>query len=757
MKTIFNVALTSNKDRAGIIGKTGEPFDLLDCRRGQRVHSTRLLERDLATEKRSVDAVCMFTTKCDNSLPTKAARKGPKYTSNLDVEVSHLNSLNSCNVGSGETLGKSKQLYDSKHLLTCEKRMQTLWKNSSKPGFIAYGLWKLCGNIELWIAAYKKLAPNPGSMTEGGAKGNIDGTSLKTLQTLRDSIINEKFKFGTTRRTYIPKPKGGVRQLGIPEFQDRLVQEVIRTILESVFEPSFTESSHGFRPNRSQHTSLRQIRRDFKGVKWYIEGDVNKCFDEINHEKLLLSIRKRVKDHKFISLISKGLQSRVILPSGKTETLNKGTPQGSIISPLLSNIALHELDLFLERLMKIINRGKSRKINPKYQRQRTIRRTLIRRGDVRGAKKALKAARKIRYGDPTDITFRKLVYTRYADDFLIGIIGPRSLAIKCRSLICLFLKKKLWLTLNVDKTVITRAHAHKIPFLGYLVSHSPIKGWSSHRKSRGGIRKIRVHRGGDIHLYVDTNKIIKRFSEKGFCDKAGNSKPNFNYLHDPQSFTVSRISSLLVGLSSYYKLADNRRHSVSRLVSILRGSLARLFAAKFKLGTQRQVYKIAGKNLAKPILKSAINVARGNKKKVSPIGGTDEQLKIWANQHGGKLQGKFPFIPFTKYREISQPDKRPLSASTMKWEKHYPDPLRKLLWRSKRGRTSLQGTCAKCGEINAIEMHHVRKLSDLTNKNDIEVMMIAARRKQIPLCKSCHLSIHGSRQRGLKKNSTIAL
>ena len=175
------------------------------------------------------------------------------------------------------------------------------------------------------------------------------------------------------------------------------------------------------------------------------------------------------------------------------------------------------------------------------------------------------------------------------------------------------------------------------------------------------------------------------------------------------------------------------------MAHILRQSAAKLFAAKYKLTTQRQVYLIAGKQLGKPLLSSK----RRSKKSV--IGQTDEQLRKWAIQAGGKLDHKLPQIPFLTYSKIPHPD---VSALSRGWNpprslssENFPDPLRKLEWRGTRGRTSLKGTCAKCGETENVEMH--RALKHLKGRDPIEILMIAARRKQIPLCRECHKLAHG--------------
>ncbi|MEO1301452.1 MAG: reverse transcriptase domain-containing protein, partial [Bacteroidota bacterium] len=206
------------------------------------------------------------------------------------------------------------------------------------------GLLRIMEHPQIWIAAYMKLRPNRGSMTTGGDEGTIDGTSKKCLLMLRDSVLDNTYAPGRIRRKNIPKPQGG--PLGIPTFRGRVVQEVVRTILEAIYEPIFENTSHGFRPGRSQHTALKEFRKHFRGVSWFIEGDITKCFDRIDHNILISLLRRRISDEKFLSLVKKILSSKILEENGREADTTMGTPR--ICSPLLSNIYLHELDVFMK-------------------------------------------------------------------------------------------------------------------------------------------------------------------------------------------------------------------------------------------------------------------------------------------------------------------------------------------------------------------------------------------------------------------------
>nr|AZP40185.1 hypothetical protein [Ulva compressa] len=496
----------------------------------------------------------------------------------------------------------------------------------------ADGLLRIMKNPDIWIAAYKKLAPNKGSMTPGGNKGTIDATSRKTLLMLRDSVLRNTYIPGKTRRVHIPKPQGGARPLGIPTFRDRIVQEVVRTVLETIYEPTFESTSHGFRPNRSQHTALKDFRKNFPGAKWFIEGDITKCFDRVDHKILIKLLRRKISDEKFISLVKKIISTRIAEGTSDEVTSIVGTPQGGICSPLLSNIYLDELDKFMKSAKENYDIGKSRRKNPEY--------------DRRWRKGGIKEARKVFYAVGIDPNYRRLSYVRYADDFLVGIIGNKIDAMTIRKEIQRFLKEVLNLDLNLEKTKISHHKEDTVRFLGYVLGKSGRNAYNYIRKYQGVKRKVRVIRGGSPFLKVDMEKVIKRLHQKGFCKADGYPTPNFYYLPEPQTTIIQKLSLVLRGLERYYHLADNKRQQISRINYIIRYSAAKLFAAKYRTHSIAKVFAKAGKDLGQPL------------KADRPIGATDELLAKMEESVSGTRSKRRKIttgLPFTRYANIPRP------------------------------------------------------------------------------------------------------
>jgi group II intron reverse transcriptase/maturase len=328
-------------------------------------------------------------------------------------------------------------------------------------------------NRHLYLLAYGRIYRNAGATTPGPDAETVDGMSLQRIEKIMSLLKAERYAWKPVRRVYIEKKRSTKkRPLGIPGWSDKLVQEVIRLILEAFYEPQFSTRSHGFRPNRGCGTALEEILYKWDGTKWFIEGDIKGCFDNIDHSILMDILAEKIQDNRFLRLIAEALKAGYLEDWRWNPSLS-GTPQGGIISPILANIYLDRLDRFVENtLLPAYNLGKIRRINKAYDH---IVGRIKRRGKTRSGYKPGELAqlhqlkRTIPSLDPYDPEFRRLRYVRYADDYLLGFAGPHSEAEKIKELLRDFLRDSLKLEMSEEKTKITHARSDAARFLGYDV------------------------------------------------------------------------------------------------------------------------------------------------------------------------------------------------------------------------------------------------------------------------------------------------
>ena len=339
-----------------------------------------------------------------------------------------------------------------------ENVLNSLREHSAQNNYSYDRLYRILYNQDFLLMAYQNIYANKGNMTAGVDGQTIDAMSLDRINRIISNLKDEKYSPNPTRRTYIPKKNGKMRPLGIPSIDDKLVQEAMRMILEAIYDNSFEDTSHGFRPGKSCHTALRQIQNRFTRCKWFVEGDIKGFFDNIDHNVMIEILRKRIKDEKFLRLIRKFLNAGYMEDSAFHNTYS-GAVQGGIISPILANIYLDQFDKYMKKYKEDFDKGKKRAILKSYTKMGDKRHRMVEK--IKKEQNSEKKASLIRElekhdaiyhsmprSDAMDKSFRRIQYTRYADDFLIGVIGSKHDAELIKADIAMFLKNVLKLELS---------------------------------------------------------------------------------------------------------------------------------------------------------------------------------------------------------------------------------------------------------------------------------------------------------------------
>lgn len=570
---------------------------------------------------------------------------------------------------------------------------------------------------DLYIIAYERIKSAPGNMTPGADGNTIDGFSMNMIHQIIQEMRTEQFQFKPVRTVYIPKPNGKKRKLGIPSTRDKIVQEVIRTILECIYEspngPYFYETSHGFRPNRSCHTALREIRGKWPAINWFLEGDIQACFDAIEHVTLVQLLCKKVQDERFLHLIWKLLRAGYLdLQEARQESL-AGTPQGGVVSPILANVYLHELDEKVEEIRTRLECGGKKHRNPVHRKLSQQKLRLVKEGKTRTKefRTLVQRIRSMPAVEVNDPNFIRIKYLRYADDWLIGICGPRTLAEQIREELKIFLEQYLKLTLSEEKTQITHARKEQAHFLGTRLAIGREGVQRVVTTNNGSGRPIqRRSTGSEIVMTAPKNALVKKLHLKGFYTALGQPTTKLGWIYLDADQIVTLYNGINRGIQNYYRFADNFGH-LAHIQYILKFSLAKTLAAKYKCSV-RQVFQRFGKT------PTIIVKAKDGKR--------DRHITFYCNDDWEKQRNGFQIGHAT--------------VDLLQWSI------------TMRSRSKLGMPCCICNRTEQVEMHHVRHIRKTGGKKPVGINAILQlmNRKQIPVCTICHQKIHRGDYDGMR-------
>jgi group II intron reverse transcriptase/maturase len=568
-------------------------------------------------------------------------------------------------------------------------------------------LYRQMFNPQLYLLAYGRIYANKGAMTPGATQETVDGMSLGKIGRIIDAMRHERYRFTPVRRVYIPKKSGKLRPLGLPTWSDKLVAEVVRLLLEAYYEPTFSDHSHGFRPGRGCHTALREVANTWTGTSWFVEGDLADCFGSFDHSVMLQILGEKIHDNRFLRLVRNMCQAGYLEDWVWGATLS-GVPQGGVASPVLSNIYLHKLDVFVETvLIPEYTRGKLRARNSEYRKvERAIRRAREQgnRAQVRSLYKRLHS---LPSQDPNDPGYRRLRYCRYADDTLLGFAGPKAEAEEIKQRLAVFLREELKLELSPAKTLITHARSQRARFLGYEISAA----WSDRRTRRPSTsdRRNRRSLNGAIALHVPAS-VVK--AKSSLYLSRGKPESRNSMVNEADYSIVGRFGAEYRGFVQYYLLA---------------GDVFRLHRLRWVMETSML------KTLAHKHRSSVSKMAARFKAKIETPHGLRVCFEASVERAGKKpLVARFGGIPLKRQKMAIVTDR--LVTGPV-----YPN--KELIKRL------LAGRCELCKRTDNIQVHHVRKLADLDRLGQLQPhwaqTMAKRRRKSLVVCDDCHGSIHG--------------
>jgi len=670
-----------------------------------------------------------------------------------------------------------KQHKESRERLERESRSIIILKNlfilnRKKLSKINDNLMKIVANEDLLFSAYEKLKKNRGATTPGTKQETADEMTLEKIKKLSQDLVNGRFQWSPIKKVMIPKPgKTEERPLGIPNFQDRLVQENIRIILEVIYEPIFQryELNHGFRPRRSCETALIKLQRESKELTWAIEGDIKAAYPSVNHKIMLKILKEKINDRKFLSLIKDGLQHNIVFKETTAKNL-LGTPQGGIASPILFNIYMHKFDMFIKdvinKKIRSLNTAEQRKASPSlpetYRKKkkeielskneivklkakegplnRKEKRTIIESRDIMRNNK--KEILQIRSQRANKLLIRSF-YIRYADDWIFLTNGRKEFCIEIKEQISNWLKDHLKLQLDENKTNITDLTRNKAKFLGFTIFHKK-KRIIKKLMSNGAI--IRQRSTVPLTIGIDHERVRNRLQHGSIINENLEPRSNLLYLQLNPVKMIIKYRQRLEGLINYYhnvityenelnfyyyaykfsclKTLARRRKQSMKSITLRHGH-----ELKFEIEVVEKTPQGKRKRIIKaefPSYKKTFDRAREMTEA--------KHIELYRKIKKSKLLGTKNIFNNPNYRDCFNNQNIVNDPFSMR------DISINL-----RSQYQLKTHCCVCGHIGTkdepIEIHHTKHVKKGKSEGFKQIMKIL-NRKSIPVCRECHLNIH---------------
>ena len=595
--------------------------------------------------------------------------------------------------------------------------LENLQKHSKEESYKYERLYRNLYNEDFYLQALQNIYSHKGAMTPGIDGLTLDGYGKERVERIIRAVKNHSYQPNPVRRQYIKKKNGKLRPLGISSSDDKLVEEVIKMILESIYDTTFSHYSHGFRPNRSCHTALLQLQHNFTGVKWFVEGDIKSYFDTIDHHILVSILRKRIKDEAFIELIWKFLKAGY-MENWTYNATYSGIAQGSGISPVLANIYLNEFDRYMENYKRGFDKGTGRRRNNEYSKRQSyhqrckdkVRKEWESYSDTEKQEAIRRLAdlkrdfQKVPMGEPFDEGYRRIQYVRYADDFLIGVIGSKEDAERIKSDVGKFFKDVLKLELSAEKTLITHSN-DKARFLGYDVTvcnDCALK----RAKGKGTVKAYT----GKIKLYLPKDKWVGKLMQYDvlkIVSKAGEKevwKPlqRDNYIFLPVHEMVQKYNAQIRGIYNYYRLASN--------VSVLN---------KFRYVMEYSLYKTVAAKYRITMTKAKLKYTKNREFRVPYAAKGGTKYAVFYNEGFRRVKqalGSYANV-IPDYQQRNKP--------------------KELFFRYKAN------VCEMCGAyVPSVKVYQVKSMNDLDVNTEWGLLMNHKRRKTLVVCGDCYNRIH---------------